>query len=129
MSLLDRGPDLVLVYPEVVTDDGYGTPIRVPSTTPVEVRGRVQPVAATEVEVSGQQVNTTHRFIARSMPGGAWAKVVWNDREWDVLGEPKRYHDTRTIAHVTVLLAARASESAGLAPAPTGGSGGYSAGY
>lgn len=107
MSLLDNGPDVVLLYPEVIADDGYGTPVRVPSDTPVQVRGHVQPVEALELELTGQEVRTTYRLIARDIPGGAWARVVWGGRDWDAAGEPKHFRSTPKTSHSTLLLVAR----------------------
>lgn len=105
MSLLTQ--DEVLVYPEVLSDDGYGTEIRVPSLSPVKVRGLMQPVSSEEAVALGQSVGTVYRLIARDLPGGAWAKVAWGGRTWDVLGEPQRRRYSAMSAHDSVLLLAR----------------------
>lgn len=111
MSLLDNGPDLILVYPEVDGTDGYNTPVRVPSDTPVEVQGRVQPVSVSETEATGQSVATVYRFIGRTFPAGAFARVEWDGRQWDLLGEPQRHSGSPVTRHVTVLLKARTPEA------------------
>ncbi|MCU1675339.1 MAG: hypothetical protein JWM93_97 [Frankiales bacterium] len=107
MSLLDAGRDVVTVYVEEASTDAYGTPVRVPSATGVDVIGRVQPVSVSETESTGQAVATVYRFIARDMPGGAFARVVWDDREWDLLGEPQRHNGSDATRHVTILLKSR----------------------
>lgn len=113
MTLLDGGPDLLLVYPEVMSDDGYGTPLRVPGTVPVEVRGRVQQSpgrwtgSPSGDAVLGQTVETLVRFIGRTFPAGPWAKVTWNGRDWGVVGEPAEHRGSPRTAHVTVILNAR----------------------
>lgn len=113
MSLLDRAPHEVLVYPEVASDDGYGTPIRVPAEEPVLVRGWMRPVSAEERQALGQQSATTYRLFARDIPGGPWARVSWDGRDFDAVGEPL-VHDSAGVTsldHMTVLLAARAPKA------------------
>jgi hypothetical protein len=112
VSLLDGGPDEVLIYPEVVATDERGNEVRRPAETPVSVQGRVQPVSASEVAVAGQQVATTYRFITRDAPLGAWALVVWDGREWDLAGEPLWSRGSPRTRHVTALLQARGPQSA-----------------
>lgn len=115
MSLLDGGPDELLVYPEVEKDDGYGGTIRVPGPTPVTVRGRVQPIGTqllgTEDSRDGQELDTRWRFIGRTFPTGPWGKVVFDGREWDLDGEPKRHAGSTRTRHVTVTLRARAPKA------------------
>ncbi len=109
MSLLDRLPHTVLVFPEVESDDGYDTPTRVPALVPVSVRGWMQPVSAAERQALGQQSATVYRLFAVSIPGGPWARVEWDGRDWDMLGEPLAHDGGGIIAldHMTVTLAAR----------------------
>lgn len=110
------GPDSVELYPEVVGEDGYGTEIRKPGSTPITVRGRMQPAGAgnapssSEQVVSGQQVETTYRFIARSIPVGPWAKAVWGGREWKPTGEIARRGYSPATSHDTVTLRALTPE-------------------
>lgn len=111
MSLLDDPIDTVLLYREVATTDADGNPMRGASTSAVRVRGRVQPLNATENAALGQEVDTVYRFICRSLPkGGAFAQAQWQGRRWDVMGEPMRRNGSPTTAHVTVYLKARAPE-------------------
>lgn len=109
MSLLDRPPHTVLVFPEVDGTDGYGTPTRVPAADPVTVQGWVRPVSAAESEQLGQQLATVYRLTARTIPGGAWARVAWDGRDWDPLGEPLKHESggVTSLDHMTVLLKSR----------------------
>lgn len=107
MSLLDNGPDIVDVYPQVASVDDQGNTIYGPSATPVTIQARVQPVTSQEVDATGQQVRTIYRLITRSAPLGPWARVVWNEREWDIVGEPRRYNGSPATRHVDCLLRAR----------------------
>ncbi|MFE3461368.1 hypothetical protein ACFXKD_27810 [Nocardiopsis aegyptia] len=107
MSLLDGGPDEVLIYPEVESTDADGNPIRVPALVPVAVRGRVQPVTSEDVIAAGQQTTTRYRFITRDAPLGAWALVTWDGRDWDLEGEPLWSRGSKRTRHVTAILRAR----------------------
>lgn len=111
MSLLDDPIDTVLLYREVATTDADGNPMRGASSATVRVRGRVQPLNATENAAMGQEVNTVYRFICKTFPkGGAFAQAQWQGRRWDILGEPLRHEGSPTTRHVTVYLKARAPE-------------------
>ncbi len=107
MSLLDHGPDEVVVYPEDEITDERGNTVYEPSATGVVVRGRVQPVRSDDAAVTGQEVATVYRLTARTAPLGAWARVVWDDREWDLVGEPLWSNGSPRTRHVTALLTAR----------------------
>lgn len=112
MSLLFEPVDRVLVYVEVDGTDGDGNPVKLPSTDPTIVRGRVQPVTSTEDGVVGQEVGTVYKLICRDFPAGAYARVEWQSRTWDVDGEPIRRNGSDSISHVSVMLRARRPEVA-----------------
>lgn len=107
MSLLDNGPHLIEVYPQQMVTDSQGNTVPVPSDTSVQMRCQVQPVTSNEVDAGGYQVATVYRVIGRSGPLGPWAKVVWMDREWDIIGEPRHYTNGRKTQHVDCLIRAR----------------------
>ncbi|MGW3569071.1 phage head completion protein [Streptomyces sp. NPDC000941] len=107
MSLLDNGNETITVYPQERTTDDRGNQVWRPSTTPVWVRCRVQPVDADEPTVAGQTTVTTYRVIARDAPLGPWARVEWDGRTWDVVGEPRRYNGSPATRHIDALIRAR----------------------
>lgn len=106
MSLVD-GPDEVAVYPEVLGVDSDGNRVRVPGDSPVAVRGRMTPLSAAESQALGQEVTTTYKFLCREFPAGAWARVTWGGRDWDVQGEPQPVAQSWVTAHFRVILRAR----------------------
>ncbi|MYT30471.1 hypothetical protein [Streptomyces sp. MspMP-M5] len=104
MSLLDRGPEEVVIYPAgPVLPDGT----RGPEGAPVTVRCRVQPVTSTDYPESGYLVTTTYRVIARALPAGPWSRVVWRGQTWTVVGEPARHRGSPRTRHDTAIIRRR----------------------
>jgi hypothetical protein len=105
--MFDRG-QVIEVYPEVEFTDDYGNVLRKAGTEAVYVRGLVQSAGQenitgrSEDALRGQEVETQIRFLCREFPAGPWARVVFDDREWDVIGEPRFYRTSPAIKHVTV---------------------------
>lgn len=89
MSILD-GPDIALAVPDVEAFDVDQNIMRRPgaaeSAVPVRCYGEYKVHA--ESDAVGQSVTTTAFLLARSWPTGFAGRVVWDDREWDVEGEP-----------------------------------------
>jgi hypothetical protein len=110
VSLVD-GPDELDVYPEILGTDSDGNRVRKPGATPVTVRGRMSPLSAAEAQAEGQGVTTTYKFLCREFPAGAWARVAWGGRDWDVQGEPQWVALSRATAHWRVVLRARAPKA------------------
>ncbi|GAU66663.1 hypothetical protein SSP35_03_03110 [Streptomyces sp. NBRC 110611] len=107
MSLLDRGNETVTIYPQEQTTDDRGNVVWRPSAIPVVVRCRIQPEDPDEPTVAGQATTTTYRVIARDAPLGPWARVEWDGRTWDVVGEPRRYNGSSATRHIDALIRAR----------------------
>lgn len=114
MSLLDRGPHTVTVYPQHEVVDWRGNPDQEPVTSgPVTVAGcLMQPVSSsrgTDFD-EGQRVTVEYRLIARSAPAGPWAAVEWVDpvssqtRRFIPLGVPSERHYSPASDHITVQL-------------------------
>lgn len=110
VSLLDDARDTLLVWPEVAGTDADGNPVFTPAADPVSVSGRMDPVTADEDATTGQAVITTYRFLSRTFPGGPFARVQWEGRTWDVVGEPQRRRGSEATRHVVVLLRSRDPE-------------------
>ena len=110
MALIDRGEQVLDIYPETTTTDDLGNVIVGPSEEPVRVSLTVQPVTSDERSAVGQDLLTTYRAIGRTAPLGAWARVRWvNDGGtwWDVIGRPRWYRQSRRTAHFDAILRER----------------------
>lgn len=99
MSLYGRPPHVVTVYPVILVDDGYGG-TQPGEGPPVTVRCLVQPrVAETTSGGEGYVVDGVYDVFARSLPAGAWSRVVYDGDDYTVVGEPRRYGVSRRTAH------------------------------
>jgi hypothetical protein len=107
VSLLDGGPDTLLVTPEIEVIDARRNLVRIPGPDTVAVPGRLQPLASDETATEGQQVSTLYRFICRDFPAGPWSGITGAGRDWDVVGEPARHNGSERTRHVTVTLRGR----------------------
>ena len=108
MSLLDSGPDVITVYPEVETVDEYRNRVLGPDLdNPIEVRGRWQPSTFEEAATLGQTQDTVYRFIAREFPAGPYGRVDFDGDSWDVVGQPKRHRGSNATRHYTAYLKKR----------------------
>lgn len=116
-ALLDRGREYVDVYPEVTVVNSRGTPVKLPSDTPVRVRVTTTADRFQIAELPGQIDTQVIKCHARSAPLGSWARVVYNGEEYD-LAEPPRFSKgvSRATRHVEFLLRSRSDLGA-----PAGG--------
>lgn len=111
--ILDKGPDEVLIWPEIEVLDDSGSPVRIPSATPVSISTYVQALSATESADYDIDPRTSRYFnTSQALPGGAWARVSWGGREWDVVGEPQRLGRTHRTARTHVVITARTPREA-----------------
>ena len=109
MSLLDNGRDRVVAYYEIDGHDSLGNPIRkVDEDNPHVLYGRMQPSASTEP--TDQTVATTYIFRSREFRGSAIARLEWDGRVWDLVGDPMRRNGSDFTRHVTITVRARTSE-------------------
>lgn len=106
MSLLDWG-QVVLLYPDVEGVDGDGNRIRKPGNVSQPVVGRWQYLLSSEDDSQGQEIGTRADFLCRSFPSGFAGRVTYDDRDWDVIGEPTRSGLTAATRHYRVRLSAR----------------------
>ncbi|PPK63521.1 hypothetical protein V5P93_000424 [Actinokineospora auranticolor] len=107
MSLLDHGPDHVVIYPSMWAADQDGNHAWRPGPTGHQVTARVQPISSADLVVNGQQVATLARVITRDAPAGPWDRVEWDGRTWDVIGEPEQRGDSPATRHTTIVIRAR----------------------
>lgn len=87
--LLDAGRDVILVYPEVKMRDSRGNLVKIPATTPVEVRATTSVDRSSIAELPGQIEVEVLRCVTRDAPVGSWARVVYNNKEWDLVSPPR----------------------------------------
>lgn len=102
--LIDRGPHVVTVQPMRQADDRYGPGAWEADGDPVQVRGALQPAAETETAAPGVQTDTQFTFITRRWPYGPHTRVVYDGREYEQLGEARRYRMSPRTSHDDVRL-------------------------
>lgn len=106
--LLDKGRELVLVYPEVWVTNNRGDPVRTPSETPVEVWVTASAQRQGDAEIPGQVSIKSVRCITRSAPVGSWSRIVYQGEEWDLAAPPRFTKGlSRSTEHVEFILRSR----------------------
>lgn len=107
-ALLDRGRERMLIYPEVTTHNARGDEIRIPATTPVEVRVIVTAQRQGDSEIAGQVSVKVLYCITRKAPVASWARIVFRGEEWDLASPP---HHTvglsRALEHYEFIIRSR----------------------
>lgn len=88
--------------------DDYGNRVRVPGTPGAPVPAYVQPLEPSEDITDGQVRETRYRVFVRPEAAGldAWSHVVWEGREYELVGDPRR-HDSPAGLHHYVLYVRR----------------------
>lgn len=87
--------------------DDYGNPVRVPGTPGAEVPAYVQPQDTNEDVADGQVRETRLRvFVRPELDVDAWSLLVWEGREYELVGDPRR-HDSPAGRHHLVLYVRR----------------------
>lgn len=87
--LLDYGRETILVYPEETVVNARGQAVKRPSETPVEVRITSSTQRSGDAELPGQVSIKLLRCIARDVPAGSWARVVYRGEEYDIAAPPR----------------------------------------
>lgn len=113
MSALTRGPETVLVTPYVVTgQDRTGSNVYGPGL-PIEYTGcMIEPASLTsftQAETPGY-INADYILIRAEKPawvGGPKAIIRWRGRDYDQVGELRRYGRGNRTRHIEVKLKAR----------------------
>lgn len=99
MSLLDRAPHTVTVQPRVIDRSNVHGVTYKPSGSPVQVRGSLQPLSATETNVDGIAALTRMRFICRDWPGDIHSQVTTDTGTFEPEGEPQFYNMSAATRH------------------------------
>lgn len=113
MSLLDRLPEDVVVYPEEVVTDMDGNIRTRPSAVGVPTKARLQPLGQSGTSSRRQEQDNegfeservySIRF-GRGFPVlGAQSQVEWRGQRWAVFGTDVQYTSSPKTSHVTYTL-------------------------
>jgi hypothetical protein len=106
MSLLNRGTEVVTVFPEEAVTDADGNIKTRPSTVGVVARAVVQPLASTEDASVGFETESKYRLrlVGYSSLLGAQAQIDWQGKRYAIDGEPRQYNGSRRTAHVDYVM-------------------------
>lgn len=118
MALLDRGREIIYVYPETRIYSNRGDLKLVPSDEPVKIRCTTAQERSQMADLPGQVDIQILRITARNIPVGdngrpaTWSRIVYHGQEYD-MGEPPRLNigATRATDHWTFTIRSRANLS------------------
>ena len=99
MSLLQRGTETVIVYPETAVTDSDGNTVTRPGAVGVVCRAVIQPLSSTEDD-DGTTSKYRLRLVGYPDLLGAQSAVAWNGKRYAIDGDPKIYNGSRRTAHV-----------------------------
>lgn len=114
MSLLNRGTEVVTVFPEVTVTDSDGNQFTRVGTTGIVTRGSVQPISSTE-NTDGGGFNTVSRYRLRLAGGwptggsilGAQAQVEWRGKRYSIDGDAQLHTGSPRTAHAVYTIVRR----------------------
>lgn len=117
MSLLDKGTDEVIVFPEIAATSPDGNIKTKPGTTGIPATARIQVLGQSgtssrrqEQDNEGYESEKVYsiRFSKKSERElgrlGAQSYVVWQGRKWALFGDENVYNSSRRTAHTTYTL-------------------------
>lgn len=107
--LVDRGNEVITVYPSIVATDSDGNQIRVAGSTSYTRRATVAEERQADAELPGQVSNKVVRLVVRDAPGlDSYAEVWFRGERWD-LGGPPHFSNgvSRAVRHVELILRSR----------------------
>lgn len=87
-KLVDRGEEIITVYPEVLFIDRQGNRSYRAGREGHAVRISVSEERKTPSDMIGQVSISLVRCVARSIPAWDWARVVFRGEEWDIVTPP-----------------------------------------
>lgn len=107
MSLLDTGPETLVLRPAVASTDADGNSVRRPwrpGDPEFTVTGaQVEPASSDTEAVSGQRIEYDVTAMFRRLPDGVsgeYLRVVWGSREFDTVGSPRQARRGTATRHV-----------------------------
>lgn len=87
--LLDAGTDVIWVYPEVKVRDSRNNLVKIPAETPVKMHATTALDRSSIAELPGQIDLEVVKVVTRDAPVGSWARILHNNREWDLAAPPR----------------------------------------
>jgi hypothetical protein len=103
VSLLRRGTDTVVVFPEEVATDEDGNTITRPSATGVVARAVVQPLTSTEdPSAVGFETESKYRLRLVGYPTvlGAQSQIEWGGKRYALDGDARIFNGSSRTSHV-----------------------------
>jgi len=114
MSLLDKGNQCIIVYPEEVVTDADGNTRTRPSKNGFRTHARIQPIGQSGTSARrAEQDNEgfeTEKYYSLRFPRsvkcilGAQAQVEWMGVRWAVQGDAMHFHSSPRTRHHTYTL-------------------------
>jgi len=106
--LLDRGRETLIIYVEETATDSLGNTIKRPSGDGITLRVTSSEDRSSDAELSGQVSNKVVRIMARQVPAGSWARVIYNGEEWDLAAPPRMTAGaTKRLKHIEFTIRSR----------------------
>ncbi|AHJ88678.1 head-to-tail stopper [Mycobacterium phage RhynO] len=113
MSLLDRCPEDVIVYPQIVTQDSDGNTKTKPSETGIPTKARIQVLGQSGTSSRRQEqdnegfeservytIHFTRKFDREHGVIGMQSQIEWKGVRWALFGEPAYYTGSRRTEHI-----------------------------
>lgn len=107
MSLLNRGTEIVTVFPEELVTDADGNILTKPSAVGTVCRAVVQPMTSSEDASVGFDTESKYRLRLVGWPGdllGAQSQIDWQSNRYSIDGEPRQYRGSSATAHVDYVI-------------------------
>lgn len=115
-TLLDRGRELILVWPQVEVTTPRGDTKKIPSDTPVPIRCTTSEDRSQIADLPGQIDVHILRVVARRIPVAedgtppTWARIMYQGQEYDMSEPPRKaMGPSRAIEHWEFKLRSRAN--------------------
>lgn len=113
-KILDQGLEDMWIYPETIHEDKRGNRLKLPSETPVKIRVTTSIDQGSDAELAGQVSVEVLKCIARKAPVGSWARIVYQNKEWDLAYPPRQTPGvTRLTRHTEFGIRSRNSNVSG----------------
>jgi hypothetical protein len=101
--ILESPPHTIILFVEETVTDSYGNPLRRPSSTSVEVRCLVMPVASQVRERADQRPPRRYKVLVRDAPLTLFSRVIVNNVSHSVESVIGR-HDSPTTRHIEAVI-------------------------